>query len=160
MRGATTDPNPRGQMKRELREGQGMLDRMVFLGSSSNCTQNQRIPRYRAMMLLNTKIYSYLLLCKSSASVALAQLTSLDRNGKNELTVLEICVPFPALPSALHVIRDKSPPFHSCKINTEILGLTVLPVSSSDHKLIKNSGQESSNKRIPCCCSKSASMCG
>lgn len=40
------------------------------------------------------------------------------------------------------MIRDKSPLFHSFKINTEILGLTVLPVSSSDHKLIKNSVHE------------------
>jgi len=70
--GATTDPNPRGQRKRELREGQGMLGRAVFLDSGSSCTQTRRIPSYRAVILPKTKIYSYSLLRERSAGVALA----------------------------------------------------------------------------------------
>lgn len=69
---ATANPNPKGQRKREVREGQGMLGRTVFLDSGSNSTQTQRIPSYRTIMLLKTKIDRYLLLCKCSAGVAFA----------------------------------------------------------------------------------------
>lgn len=79
------------------------------------------------------------------------------RNRKNKLTMLVIWVPFPALPSSLHEIRDKSPLLNSCKINTEILGLTVLPLSSSNHKLIKNSSQEQDQDQDTASCANAQS---
>lgn len=81
--------------------------------------------------------------------------------------MLDMWVPFPALSSAFNMFRDKLQLFHSCKINTEILGLTVLPVSTG-HRLIQELWSRDRsrqckcciNKRIPCCVSKSTSRCG
>lgn len=81
--------------------------------------------------------------------------------------MLDMWVPFPALSSAFHMFRDELQLFHSCKINIEILGLTVLAVSTG-HRLIQELWSRERprqckchiNKRMPCCGSKSTSMCG